>query len=106
MPRVAMLDTGEQYLCQDGETVLAGMERLGRAGIPVGCRGGGCGICKIRVVSGEYDGRKMSRACISQEEESAGYGLACRIVPRVDLQVEIVGGMRKGIMKHAPERVQ
>lgn len=106
MPRISVLDTGETYHCVEGETVLAGMERLGRRGIPVGCRGGGCGVCKIRVVSGDYCGRKMSRSCISEEEEGAGYVLACRIVPQVDLQVEIVGGMRKCIMKHAPGRVQ
>ncbi|EGD57837.1 ferredoxin [Novosphingobium nitrogenifigens DSM 19370] len=106
MPRISMLDTGETYQCRDGETVLAGMERLGRAGIPVGCRGGGCGVCKIRVISGEYDGRKMSRACITREEEEAGLVLACRVVPRFDLQVEIVGGMRKCIMKHAPHHDQ
>lgn len=106
MPQVSLLDTGESYQCDDTETVLDGMERIGRRGIPVGCRGGGCGICKIRVVSGEYQGRKMSRACISQAEEESGYVLACRIVPRIDLQVEIVGNMRKCIMKHAPNRVQ
>lgn len=48
----------------------------------------------------------MSRAFVSQEEEEAGYVLACRIVPKVDLQIEIVGGMRKCIMKHAPERMR
>lgn len=106
MPRISMLDTGEDYLCHDNETVLAAMERLGRRGIPVGCRGGGCGICKIRVVAGRYSGRKMSRSCISAEEEAAGTVLACRILPQEDLHVEIVGGMRKCMMKHAPDRVQ
>lgn len=85
MPQISMLDTGESYHCGEGETVLAGMERIGRRGIPVGCRGGGCGICKIRVISGDYQGRKMSRAFVSQEEEEAGYVLACRIVPKVAL---------------------
>lgn len=106
MPRISMLDTGEDYLCHENETVLAGMERLGRRGIPVGCRGGGCGICKIHVVSGRYLRRKMSRTYVSAEEEAAGTVLACRIVAQEDLRVEIVGGMRKCLLKHAPNALQ
>lgn len=106
MPRISMLDTGEDYLCHENETVLAGMERLGRRGIPVGCRGGGCGICKIRVLAGRYQGRKMSRTYVSAEEEASGTVLACRILPQEDLDVEIVGGMRKCVLKHAPGRLQ
>jgi len=38
---VHILDTGERYRCAPSQTLLAGMEALGRKGIPVGCRGGG-----------------------------------------------------------------
>ena len=103
MPRISMLDTGESYQCREGETVLAGMERLGRRGIPVGCRGGGCGVCKIHVLAGAYAARKMSRACVSEDEERAGFVLACRVVPEADCEVEIVGAMRKSVVKHAPQ---
>ena len=51
--QIVIEDTGEQYPCDERESVLEGMARLGRRGIPVGCRGGGCGVCKVRILSGE-----------------------------------------------------
>jgi ferredoxin len=69
------------------------MEVLGRKGIPVGCRGGGCGVCKVRVLQGVYHTRKMSRACISDEEELRGVVLACKLFPESDLRVKVLGKM-------------
>ena len=57
--------------------------------IPVGCRGGGCGVCRIRVVAGEYTTRRMSRKHVSEADEAAGIALACRVVPASDLIVEL-----------------
>lgn len=90
-------DTGEGFACGAGQNVLQGMERLGRRGIPVGCRGGGCGVCKIRITSGTYRSAKMSRACVSEAEVAAGVVLACKVFPRSDLRVEVVGKMRKAV---------
>lgn len=99
MPTHSVLieNTGERYACGEQETVLVGMERLGKRGIPVGCRGGGCGVCKIEVVSGRYNKRRMSREHISAEDESCGRVLACRISPAEDLVIRVVGLMKKNI---------
>ena len=35
-------DTGESYTATETRSVLEGMEALGKKGIPVGCRQGGC----------------------------------------------------------------
>lgn len=93
---VRLDDTGEVFACREDQPVLLAMEALGRRGIPVGCRGGGCGVCKLRVAAGRYEVRKMSRACVSQEEEADGVVLACRLYPRSDLSVLVVGKMGKG----------
>ena len=61
---VLIEDSGETVLCETRDNVLRAMEALGRRGIPVGCRGGGCGVCKVQVLDGVYHTRKMSRACI------------------------------------------
>ena len=66
------------------------MEALARKGIPVGCRGGGCGVCKVRIEAGDVRTEKMSRACISAEEEAQGLVLACRAYPRSDLQLSAI----------------
>ena len=79
---------GAEFDCGEDERVLIAMERCGGGGIEVGCRGGGCGICRIRVVSGDYKTGKMSRSRISNQDEAAGLVLACRLYPRSDLILE------------------
>ncbi len=91
--------TGEVFTCADTQNVLRGMEALGRKGIPVGCRGGGCGVCKIRVTSGAFKVRKMSRAYVSEAEEAEGIVLACKTFPLSDLSVSVVGKMVKNLTR-------
>ena len=85
----------EQFVCRPQEMLLAGMVRLGKRGIPVGCRSGGCGVCKIQIQQGEYATGKMSRVHVSEQEEQAGYVLACRCQPKSDLVITVIGLMRK-----------
>ncbi|MDR1968899.1 MAG: 2Fe-2S iron-sulfur cluster binding domain-containing protein [Burkholderiaceae bacterium] len=92
-------DTGESYRCVDYRSVLQGMEALGRKGIPVGCRQGGCGVCKIRVIEGSYSKRVMSRAHVTAEEEAAGCVLSCRIQPTSDLRLSVLGSMKKNVCR-------
>jgi ferredoxin len=92
-------NTGEQYVCPSQRSVLEGMVSLGKKGIPVGCRQGGCGVCKVQVIEGQYVRRVMSRAHVSVEEEASGYVLSCRIYPASDLRVSVVGAMRKNVCR-------
>ncbi|BEP58420.1 hypothetical protein GmRootV118_56640 [Variovorax sp. V118] len=87
---VAIGNTSEHYLCRADQTLLGGMEQLGRKGIPVGCRGGGCGVCKVRIESGAVRRERMSRCHVSAEEEAQGYVLACRAYPQSDLALRAV----------------
>ncbi len=87
---IYLANTDEHYRCAEDRDVLRAMESLGRRGIPVGCRGGGCGICKVRIKSGAHTARKMSRAFVSAAEEADGVALACRIFPRADLHLEAI----------------
>jgi 3-phenylpropionate/trans-cinnamate dioxygenase ferredoxin reductase subunit len=87
---VQVEQTGERYACATDESLLRGMLRLGRKGIPVGCANGGCGVCKVRVVEGGVRALgPVSRAHVSADEERQGYTLACRAAPvdAVRLQV-------------------
>lgn len=95
---VRLTQTGESYDCAESETLLQGMVRIGRKGIPVGCVNGGCGVCKISVRVGSV--RKvgaMSRAHVSAEEEARGVCLACRVSPLQGVEVEVVGKMKKAL---------
>lgn len=99
---VVIEETGESYRCAPKESLLAGMERLGKRGIPVGCRGGGCGVCKIEVLEGSYTKRVMSRAYVTAEEEAAGQVLACRVYPTSDIRLKVIGKMAKNVCRPQP----
>lgn len=78
--------TGETFPCRADECVLASMRHANAGPIRYGCFGGGCGACKMRVVSGSYLVYKpMSRAHVSLEEEQRGVALLCCILPTSDL---------------------
>src|SRR5437763_1143778 len=101
---VRIENTGESFRCGEGQNVLKAMEQLCRKGIPVGCRNGGCGVCKVRVMKGRDAAQKMSRSCVSVEEEAQGVALACRIFPASDIEVTIVGKMVNAVMAAEPNR--
>lgn len=93
---VRVVQTGESFSCAVGESLLAGMAKLGRRGIPVGCLNGGCGVCKVRVLCGDvHKLGPVSRAHVSADEEGAGYTLACRVTPQGDVELEVAGKMQK-----------
>jgi 3-phenylpropionate/trans-cinnamate dioxygenase ferredoxin reductase subunit len=90
--RVCVAQTGETYACATDESLLRGMLRLGRRGIPVGCINGGCGVCKVRIVEGRVQALgPVSRAHVSAEEEAAGMTLACRVAPSCSITLEVAG---------------
>ena len=99
--RVTLADTGESYACRGDESVLNGMARLGKRGIPVGCRGGGCGVCKVAVLSGSFRKRVMSRSHVSEDDEAHQRVLACCIFPEADLSLKVIGGLQKAVSRPA-----
>ncbi len=97
--QIHITDTDENYACRTDEHLLKGMLRLGRKGIPSGCHGGGCGVCKIHILSGDVDTLVMSRAHVTEQEQAEGYALACRCFPRSDVQLKVVGKMQKTVCR-------
>jgi ferredoxin len=95
---VKIAETGECFSCGSEQSVLDGMVQLGRRGIPVGCRGGGCGVCKIEVLAGSFQSKVMSRSHISAEDERQGRVLACRIFPSSDIELCVIGKMKRAVM--------
>ncbi|TDG14061.1 2Fe-2S iron-sulfur cluster binding domain-containing protein [Seongchinamella unica] len=92
---ISLLDSGESFRCKEEQHLLQGMQTFQVGApllkvIPVGCRGGGCGICRVRVLSGSYEAKKMSIKHITEEDMVGGIVLACRVYPRDDLEVEVL----------------
>lgn len=83
---IKVSDTNICFSCKEDEFVLEAMKRSGQGPINYGCFGGGCGICKMKVISGTYAiVKKMSRAHISRQEQDNGIILICCIKPRSNL---------------------
>src|SRR5215510_16539383 len=87
------------FTCAEDQTVLRCTEVGFKRRIPVGCRQGGCGVCKVQVLSGSFKARVMSRAYVSVEDEAAGRVLSCCIWPTSDLKVRVLGQMKPGPLK-------
>jgi ferredoxin len=98
---VTIVETGETFRCNSRDSVLENLRRTGRRGIPVGCRAGGCSVCKIEIVSGDYEVyRPMSREFVSEDDIREGRILACCVHARSDLSVRVIGRLQKAIQKH------
>jgi ferredoxin len=85
---VTVAGTGQSFPCAADVPVFDAMVRA-RGPVSHGCGGGGCGACRMRVVSGEYEQfKRMSRAHVTAEAQAErGEALLCCIYPRSDLVV-------------------
>ncbi len=99
--KVCIAETGECFSGDPARSVLESMCQLGRRGIPKGCCGGACGVCKVEVLAGSYDVKPMSRCHVSAADQAAGCVLACRIFPRSDLELRVLGVMRSALLGQA-----
>ncbi len=95
-----MTDTSLRRTCtvrsDDGDTVLpvrAGALLIAplignpNSPIQIGCRGGGCGVCRVEVLEGGFEAKRMSRRFVTEDEAAAGYALACRMIVTDDIVV-------------------
>ena len=55
MPKVTVSSALQEqsFELNDEDSLLVSSEKAMNKAIPVGCRGGGCGLCKIKILSGE-----------------------------------------------------
>ncbi|MDD5241124.1 MAG: ASKHA domain-containing protein [Sulfuricella sp.] len=70
-----------------------------------GCRGlGACGLCRVRVAGGESGAPTLNeRIHLSPELLSQGVRLACQILPRHDLHIEILNPAPPSNWKSTPD---
>lgn len=89
MPVLTVLPDDERVLVKPGETILGALTASG-FGYRIGCRRGGCGVCKVDLRSGSvsYD-HPVADTVLSPEEAAAGTVLSCRAVPGGDVTIEL-----------------
>jgi CDP-4-dehydro-6-deoxyglucose reductase, E3 len=85
---ITLSPIGDTVVCRREETVLSAILRSG-AKVVFGCRGGGCGTCKMRLVSGRVEHGRCSAAVLLEEERENGSFLSCQARALSDLTVEL-----------------
>jgi ferredoxin len=79
------------FPCRDDQTALAAMIQAGASAVQIGCRGGGCGVCRVQVLEGRYETGTMSHAQVSPSDRDQGIVLSCQLFPRSDLRLRALG---------------
>lgn len=74
--------------CTGTETVVDASYRVG-INIPLDCRDGACGTCKVFVEAGQFAGGDYIEDALTDDEAAEGYGLACQMKPHTDLVLRI-----------------
>ncbi|MDR1970935.1 MAG: 2Fe-2S iron-sulfur cluster binding domain-containing protein [Treponema sp.] len=86
--KVTCNDGEVSFYCAEDEAVLKAMIHAGRGPVKHGCCGGGCGVCKVRIVAGDYHAFKpMSAAHVNEADREQGVVLSCCVQPRSDLVI-------------------
>lgn len=113
MPHVSIPALDEVVYLEPDETVLSGLYKAGYA-YTVGCKRGGCGICKLDVLEGDFTyNRPVADSVVSAEERTDGTCLSCRAVPDSDITIQmrqselrLVNPILRQINAKARERAQ
>jgi CDP-4-dehydro-6-deoxyglucose reductase len=92
MAEVTILPDGIHVVATEDETVIRALARAGLR-YRVGCKRGGCGICKVQLVLGEvtYE-RPIAPTVLSDDERVEGICLSCRALPLTNIVIELQEG--------------
>lgn len=94
MPKVAVEGHDIAVEAAPGEPILGALCRCGYT-YRFGCRRGGCGVCKVQLVSGQVDYLKnVAETVLSNVERHEGICLTCRAIPITDVVIRLGSGDR------------
>lgn len=84
--RIRVTNTGQTIDCAQGTTILSAAVDAG-IDFPYGCASGNCGLCMCKVDGGQVDLLPYADGALGAAQQSRGMTLACRALPRADLEV-------------------
>ena len=84
-PQVTFSKNNKTAKIKEGQTVLELSEELS-IGIEFSCRVGTCGVCKVKMTSGEVD--QAVQDALDPDDKTNGVILACQAIPKGDIAVE------------------
>lgn len=105
--RIVVQPSGHAFEAEAGETILDAALHHGVV-LPYGCRDGGCGTCRGRIVSGDVDHGRAQAEVLTVADRDAGKALFCCAKPHTDLVIESREVRTAGevVPKTLPARVQ
>ena len=80
-------NTGHCFDSDGSEPILDSALKAGRV-FPYSCRGGSCGTCKAKLLSGDVDPGLFGETALTEAEKSAGYILLCQSRAKTDLVID------------------
>jgi NAD(P)H-flavin reductase/ferredoxin len=87
MTEITVSPFSHEFSCDEGETLLEGALRNGLL-LKYGCKHGGCGTCKVRLLDGDVD-EQGSTFALSAEDQADDVILACASVPLEPCTIDI-----------------
>lgn len=104
--KVRLEPSGHDMDVEAGETILEAALRQGFV-LPYSCRGGTCGTCKGRLLSGQVGYAGQDTPALSEQDMSRGLTLFCRAQPLSDLviQAQEISAAQGIVIKTLPCRV-
>lgn len=89
MPKLTVVPNDVTVDVAADETILEALYRQGYA-YRIGCRRGGCAICKVDLLEGEvmYN-RPIADKVLTDDERDEGICLSCRAVPTTDIVISL-----------------
>ncbi len=105
--QVLVQPSSRQFTVQADQSVLAAALDAGVT-LPHGCKDGGCGSCKGRVLAGRVLHGPHAASALSPEEEAGGLALFCCATPLSDLRIAVrVADTLDGIVaRKMPARIE
>ncbi len=89
--KITVVNKDITYNCSETQNLLVSLEALHPAKFIAGCRQGGCGYCRIKIISGTFKTGPMNKEHVSDEDLDQGIVLACRTYPTSDISYEFLG---------------
>ena len=97
--QATVLPSGHEFFVEGAESLLEAGLRGGLA-LDYGCSNGNCGLCKMRVVSGETRRIKHHDYALSEAEKGLGYVLGCCNTAVSDVVLEADEAQGTGDIPH------
>ena len=86
--RVTILSSNVSFDIEPSQTILEA-SLLAGINIPFGCRNGGCGSCKAKIISGKVFCEEYQQNAMTDEEKSNGYTLCCKSYVSSNIELDI-----------------